>query len=189
LKWTLSDSLSPTIRANAEEILDDRLAKLKSPASPLLTRQPSRAGQDRNAPTKQRSLVRIAIALLLQQPRLVASMQPPYIFSDLRYPGIPLLMELIALCKQRPDISSGALLEHFAKRDEAKALQKLMVSEFPGGETEHQAEFLDALEQLNRQTLQQRLNDLLQKKSEAGLNDTEKQELRELFANKARVVG
>jgi len=40
-----------------------------------------------------------AIALLLQQPALALTAEPPWPFSALRQPGIPLLMELLALCR------------------------------------------------------------------------------------------
>jgi DNA primase len=134
---------------------------------------------------QQRSLVRSAVALLVQTPSLATSIEPPWTFAELRQPGIPLLVELIALCRDRPDITTGSLLEHFAEREEARALQKLAVMDFPGGEEEARAEFADALRQLERQTTQQRIDDLLAKQSSEGLADLEKAELRSLLANKA----
>ncbi len=139
----------------------------------------------RNARPQQRSLVRAAITLLVQQPALAGLLETPRAFAGLRQPGIPLLVELIDLCRQRPGISTGALLEHFAERDEAKALQKLAMAEFPGGEHEARAEFLDALAQLDRQTAQQRIDDLLRSQSENALDDAQKAQLRALLANKA----
>ena len=134
---------------------------------------------------QNRSLVRSAVALLVQTPSLASVLEPPWTFAELRQPGIPLLVELIALCRDRPDITTGALLEHFAEREEARALQKLAVMEFPGGADEARAEFLDALRQLDRQTVQQRIDDLLAKQGSAGLGDAEKTELRNLLAQKA----
>src|SRR3546814_17097353 len=84
--------------------------------------------------TPKRSLVRSAIALLLQKPALALELQPPYRFVALRQPGIELLTELIALVSARPDLSTGALLEHFAEREEADALQKLASQTLPGDE-------------------------------------------------------
>jgi len=139
----------------------------------------------RNARPQQRSLVRAAITLLVQQPALAAALETPRAFAGLRQPGIPLLVELIDLCRERNGISTGALLEHFAERDEAKALQKLAVTEFPGGEHEARAEFLDALAQLDRQTAQQHIDDLLRNQSEGRLDDAQKARLRALLANKA----
>ncbi len=144
------------------------------------------------AKPQQRSLVRSAVALLVQTPALAAAIEPPWTFSELRQPGIPLLVELIALCRDRPDITTGSLIEHFAEREEARALQKLAVMDFPGGEAEARAEFLDALRQLERQTQLQRRGEIEAKIREgglAGLSELEKNELRALQATINRGSG
>ncbi|HVT31654.1 MAG TPA: DNA primase [Rhodanobacteraceae bacterium] len=147
---------------------------------------PEEAGMaQRPARPQQRSLVRSAVALLVQSPSLAAAIEPPWTFAELRQPGIPLLVELIALCRERPEITTGAVVEHFADREEARALQKLAVMEFPGGDTEARTEFLDALRQLERQTRLQRRGEIEAKIREGGLaalSDVEKNELRELQA-------
>nr|WP_300616674.1 DNA primase [Dokdonella sp.] len=140
------------------------------------------AAGNRRARPQQRSLVRAAITLLVQRPALALAIEPPWTFSVLRQPGIPLLIELVDLCRMRPDITTGALLEHYAGREEAKALQKLAVVEFPGGEDEARAEFIDALRQLDRQTSQQRIEDLLRLQVDGALDDAGKDELRQLLA-------
>jgi DNA primase len=144
-------------------------------------RGPQRVSHRPQAAAPKRSLVRTSIALLLQQPRLATALPPPYPFATLRLPGIALLIELLELCTQRPDLTTGALLELFAERDEGAALQKLALQEFPGDETVWRAELLDAVQQLGRQTLQQRLDDLGAKQVREGLDDEEKQQLRELL--------
>jgi DNA primase len=146
----------------------------------------------RPARPQQRSLVRSAVALLVQSPSLAAAIEPPWTFAELRQPGIPLLVELIALCRDRPDITTGAVVEHFADREEARALQKLAVMEFPGGDAEARAEFLDALRQLERQTRLQRRGEIEAKIRDGGLealSDVEKNELRELQAALGRAGG
>jgi DNA primase len=130
--------------------------------------------------------VRTAIALLLQQPGLVQHMTPPYRFAELRQPGIALLMELIALVRARPDITTGGLLEHFAEREEGASLHKLALMEFPAAVEQWRAEFLDALAQLDRQTLQQRIDELLARQEQGALTDAEKVELRESLSAKAK---
>jgi len=139
---------------------------------------------------QQRSLVRSAVALLVQNPQLGSAIEPPWTFAELRQPGVPLLVELIALCRDRPEITTGALIEHFAEREEAKALQKLAVMDFPGGEHESREEFLGAIQQLDRQTESQRRSDLHQRLKElegkgvAGLSEAERNELRQLLVSK-----
>jgi len=132
-------------------------------------------------PAQKRSLVRSAIALLLQRPSLALELQPPWTFGALRQPGIPLLAELIALVRERPDITTGALLEHFEGREEFGHLQKLAAQDMPGEEAKWRDEFLDVVHQLERQMLQQRIDELQAKHRELGLDDTDKAELRGLL--------
>ena len=142
-----------------------------------------------NAKPQQRSLVRSAVALLVQSPQLASSIEPPWTFAELRQPGIPLLVELIALCRDRPDITTGSLLEHFAEREEARALQKLAVMDFPGGEDEARTEFLDALASSNARRScsgAARIEAKIREQGIAGLSDLEKNELRALQAPIAR---
>ncbi len=140
-------------------------------------------GGGRGSPTPKRSLVRGAIGLLLQHPALALALEPPYTFTALRQPGIELLAELVVLVRERPDISTGAILEHFGERDEAAALQKLAMHSMPGEETMWRSEFLDAMAQLERQTLQQRIDELQAKRAESGLEERDKEELRALLGN------
>ena len=113
-------------------------------------------------------------------------MQPPHLFAELRQPGIPLLVELIALARARPGISTGALLEHFEGREESHALQKLAVQEMPGDGSSWAEEFLDALAQLDRQTRQQRIDELNDKLKAGVLSPPEGDELRELLGSRSR---
>jgi DNA primase len=145
--------------------------------------QPVEASRGAAKPPQKRTLVSTAVALLTQNPSFAAAIEPPYLFSNLHLPGIPLLVELIALCRHRPEISTALILEHFSEREESRALQKLAVMEFPGSEHEWRIDFLNALTRLDRQTQIQRRADLDRKASEQGLANLsaeEKAELRSL---------
>mgnify|MGYP001546513867 CR=1 FL=1 len=134
----------------------------------------------------RRSLVRSAIALLLQSPDLAQAASWPPLFAALRQPGIELFVELIALLRERPQLTTGALLEHFSEREESAALQKLALQSLPGDSAIWRNEWRDALAQLDQQTLQQRVDELKARQSEAALNDEEKDELRALLQIFAR---
>ena len=138
----------------------------------------------RAVPAPKRSLVRHAIALLLQKPGMAALLPPPYPFVALRQPGIELLTELIALASVRPDISTGMLLAHFDEREEAPALQKLASQSLPGDETMWQAELHDVITQLDRQVVQQRIDALLDLQRGGALDAAGKQELRDLLTQR-----
>ena len=148
---------------------------------------PSRPASRPILPVARRSLVRAAIAILLQQPSLALSLGGQHHFHGLRLPGADLLLELLALVEQRPDISTGALLEHFDGRDELASLQTLAAQTIAGDEAMWTQELHDAIEQLEKQLLLQRLDDLLAKQRSQGLDDTDKYELRELLKARASV--
>ena len=135
----------------------------------------------RGTPAQKPSLVRGAITHLLHHPALALDLQPPYRFAALRQPGIELLSELVLLVRERPEISTGALLEHFEGREEAAALQKLAMLELPGEAADLRDEFLDAITQLDIQVLQQRVEELQHRQRNGELDDAEKQEMRELM--------
>jgi DNA primase len=140
-----------------------------------------------NAP--RRSLVRGAITLLLHRPQLALELKPPYRFVALRQPGIELLTELVAIVSARPDIGTGALLVHFEGRDEAAALHRLASVDPPGDEAGWRLEFIDAIAQLDRQTLRQRVDELLAKQRDEGLDAVDKAELRELLSARGSAIG
>jgi DNA primase len=133
------------------------------------------------ATTQKRSLVRAAISVLLQQPSLGLSLEPPYGFKDLKQPGVDLLVELLSLVHARPEITTGALLQHFAERDELNALQKLASHALPGNEATWRMELLDAVVQLEKQTVEQRIEELQAKNRDGGLDEADKYELRALL--------
>ncbi len=133
------------------------------------------------ATTQKRSLVRAAISVLLQQPSLGLALEPPYGFKDLKQPGVELLVELLSLVHARPEVTTGALLQHFAERDELNALQKLASHALPGNETTWRMELLDAVVQLEKQTVEQRIEELQAKNRDGGLDEADKYELRALL--------
>ena len=146
-----------------------------------------RARRPSGTPAPKRSLVRSAITLLLQHPPLALELLPPFRFAGLRQPGIPLLIDLLQLVDARPDITTGALIEQFEGREEHAALQKLAAQTVPGDGEVLRTEFIDAVMQLERQTLVQRIDELQARQREHRLDDCEKAELRDLLSRRFAV--
>ena len=157
-------------------------ARAPAPPEPATPRSaPVRPG--RGTPAPRRSLVRTAIALLLQQPALALRIEPPYLFNTLRQPGVSLLVELVALVRERPDIGTAALIEHFDGREEGASLQKLALTELLTGPEHWADEFIGALKGLDMEALRQREAELNARAREIGmsaLSADEKNELRSL---------
>ena len=170
------------------DLMRQELARLTGVGTAAAT--PNAAASQRAAtrpvtPMQKRSLVRSAIAILLQQPSLAAGIEDHQDFAGLRLPGVELLLELIELVRQRPEITTGALLEHYAEREEQAALHKLAAQALPGDARIWAQELHDVAVQLERQLIMQRIDELQAKQRAQGLDDTDKYEMRELLKARA----
>ena len=183
-KARLAERVKPLLAQIPDGAFGDLMQQRLTELTGVGARQPPaqapirRQGSQPLAPPR-RSLVRAAIALLLQQPSLALDLAPPFRFIALRQPGVELLTELIALVSARPDITTGSLLEHFADREDGVALQKLASQDLPGDAPKWRQEFQDVIAQLDRLTQQQRIDELQARIGQ--LDGTEKQELRQLL--------
>ena len=165
------------------DLMQQRLAELTglpnaAPATAATDSSPARR-RSMSTPAPKRSVVRSAITLLLQQPALAADLPHPPAFATLQQPGVELLLRLLQVIRERPDISTGALLEHLADDPAADSLQKLAVIDLPGQPDLWRTEFHDALDKLTDLARQQR-REALQARM-GSLDEAEKQELRELL--------
>ncbi|MBF6025256.1 DNA primase [Lysobacter niastensis] len=180
------------------DLMKQRLTELTgvgarpAPTETQAASQRARAGATAGPATKP-SLVRSAITVLLQQPGVALALPSSLHFASLDQPGVGLLVELIELVHQRPDISTGLILEHFGDRSEAAALTKLATaravettaatpldSRVLDDADKRQQTFLDAISRLEAQAIQQRI-DILQPRLST-LDEAEKHELRELLS-------
>jgi len=126
--------------------------------------------------------VRLAIALLLEHPHIVVKLPDPNILADLNLPGIPLLNQLLRLCKQNPKVNSAQLIEHFRDQEAGKQLTKIMCIEHHV-ETDHAEDtFLDIIEKFLNKFLENRSNELMEKQRTEGLTKAEIGELHSLLS-------
>lgn len=141
--------------------------------------------QNNSKPQKNKTKitpVRLAIALLLEHPHIVEVLPDPAILQQLDMPGIPLLNQLLALCKQNSKANSAQLIEHFRGQDAGKQLTKLMCLEHHVEPENAESMFLDLIENFLNVFIEQRTEQLLEKERNGGLSITEKQELHGLLS-------
>ncbi len=125
------------------------------------------------------SMMRQAIQLLLQRPMLIAHIDDGSVLQGLDQPGLSLLQGLIELLQQNPQLSCGAIVEHWraqGKDEEAghlarMARQPLMVPE-DGLETE----FVAVVKKLMALRDEQRWEYLQSKVQSGSVSDAEKRE-------------
>lgn len=127
--------------------------------------------------------VRLAIALLLEHPHIVNAVNDISVLEHLTIPGVPLLNELLMLCKQNPELKTAQILEHYRDSEYGKQLAKLMCWQHNVSEEAAQTVFEDSIEKLFSRFLEIRTEELLQKARLGNIAIAEKQELQMLLNN------
>ena len=125
--------------------------------------------------------VRLALALLLEHPHIASSLNDISVLQPLTAPGIPLLMQVFGVCHQNPDIKTPQLLEYFRGTAEGAQLSKLMCWQHHIEAEAATDVFLDSIEKLLNNFVEQRTEVLLQKARAGQMTVEEKQELQAIL--------
>ncbi|MGH8657528.1 MAG: DNA primase [Gammaproteobacteria bacterium] len=132
------------------------------------------------------SLVRNTLGMLLHEPSLGRTVEQTNQLQGIEIPGIPLLMEALELIQATPDISSGAVVEHFRSYPEGHYVAQLLAQELPVPEKGIKAEFKAAIQKLARRKERDRRQNLVNRPREQ-LTDAERMELSRLLSFKDRL--
>ncbi len=171
--------LSQRLRwGESEKRLRDILRRQEQEAPP----QPARGA----AGKPKLTLVRRAIALVVQHPRQAAELPPlPDELRQLQQPGVDFLLTLLEQVRERP-LSTGQLLELWRDTREGAALARLaMLEEVSVGDNIVQ-ELEDTCARLIDLYLQQRLEGLQEKAASGHISAEEKQQLLLLLGSRGR---
>lgn len=125
--------------------------------------------------------VRLAIALLLEHPHIVKELSDISVLEPLNIPGVDLLIQLLRLCKQSPEIKTPQLLEYFRDTAQGKQLAKLMCWQHHVEADAAADVFLDSIEKLLNDFVEQRTEILLQKARVKQITAQERQELQAIL--------
>ena len=191
----LAEKAKPLISMLADgvfrDLLTDQLAQRVGMSSasiqshiPRQEQAPRQTYQQKQTPRHQIKItpVRLAIALLLQYPALARQQPVPDSFSQSSIPGTDLLLRLYQLILESSSPSPSNLLERWREQKEFDILSRLLEWDIPDAEHESQKQqlFSDALNRLQRQHRDQRLQALIDKSHQQTLSTEEKAELRAL---------
>ena len=129
------------------------------------------------------SPLRVIVALLLQCPKLAELAGRPERFQHFSGKGVNLLIRLLELLQANPDLSAGAILEHWRDKEEKRYLAELASWAPPlEDEASLEAEFRGALIRLEQRLRELRTEELLNKAREHPLSPAEKDELQRLLS-------
>lgn len=164
----LVEELSKRARIDLNELK----LQIKNPETTAPNALISSSQPDENK-TKLPAPVRLALALLVQQPSLVHALEEPLPPCD--FPGYLFLTRLIEIIQRSPNMTTGSLLEYWRGQKEEAFIAKLaqwelMIPDANGMKNE----FLGAIRQLVSLGFDTEINRLLAKAAQEGLSDEEK---------------
>lgn len=130
--------------------------------------------------------IRMAIALILEQPKLastLAHMTDNEIknLNSLQMPGMDLLVQLLLFCRYQPNINGGQILEQFRDSQYFAALAKVMSWQHHVAEENFERTFLDTIERLFSQFVEERKQALKAKSAHSKLSKEEMLEMQQLL--------
>ncbi|MDY6918997.1 MAG: DNA primase [Pseudomonadota bacterium] len=120
--------------------------------------RPARSGGERPGGL---SLVDATIRMVLNAPRLAATLEFPEELRALQLPRMELLLELIDFIQRKPDASTAAILGHWQNQDQGDVIFQLAAREFLLPHEEQSPELSDALRRLRLQKVEQDLDQII----------------------------
>jgi DNA primase len=145
--------------------------------------RPARRGSS-SGPQEPPSIVRRAIALMLQHPGLAEELNNESELAGLDLPGMPLFLELYRMLKNSPKMNTAAIIESFSDSEHQHHLSRLAVWDYPALADNVEMEFGAVLNRLCEASAKQMTQRLLQKQHAQGLSQAEKDELARLLSVK-----
>jgi len=133
-------------------------------------------------PIEPPSILRRAIALVLQNPRLAAKVPDVSAWTALGMPGMPLFIEMLEILKRSPNSNTALIIENFRDSDYQHHLVKLAVWDYPSLVNDVEAEFAEIIRRLELTLTRQKTEMLLQKQHTGSLTKTETDELARLLS-------
>lgn len=133
----------------------------------------------------ERTPMRLLIALLLQNPKLVKNVPEDISFlNSLGERGFDLFVELVKMCREHVGISMGGLLEYLQASEHYRALQLLASWDHLVAEENITNTFIETLDFFYRKLVERQIEILMAKDRTTGLSSQEKQELMLLLSNR-----
>lgn len=172
-----------------QELLYDELAKLIHVSRHELEQVEAPKKQHKPIPRPQARLNTSALTehcmtLLLQQPSFAKDIADPQFLYHSTDPADLLLLKLIHIFKEHPELPIGQLLAHWDNADEQALIARLAAKELVIPMAGFQAELNDTLKTMKNNHRKSQINTLIEKSKTALLSDEEKNQLNKLLLEK-----
>jgi DNA primase len=138
------------------------------------------------SPLEPRTLVQQAIAMLLYRPQLATVVERPKDMDGEGLAGMGLFLDLLETWRREPNLTTGAMLERYRQSENGPHLAKLATWEPPATDMDLEQAFRETMQRLRSRHRAMRVERLIRKERESGLNDAEKRLLGSLLAERKR---
>lgn len=167
-----------TLRLYLREQLGKTLGIMdESQLQQLISKQGSPETKRQAQPEMKRTAMREVITLLLQNPNLAQLVPDLESIKDIPLPGLSLFLQLLENCRHNPHITTGQLLEYWRGDKNEKLLSRLAAWELPIDQDNIEDVFMDSLDNILAQCINQQIENLQTKERTLGLSVEEKREL------------
>lgn len=174
-----------------QQLLYDELAKLlhvsrheldqvEAPKPPRPAAQPVTPVPSPDTP----KLTEHCIRLLLQSPALAQHAVNTQFLYETSHSANTLLLKLIHIFKEHPELPIGQLLTHWDDTQEQALITRLAAQEFSFPADSLQTEFIDTLNSMRHAQLQRQINTLITKSKASNLTEDERVRLNQLILEK-----
>jgi len=126
----------------------------------------------------RKSLVRLGLSILIQKPALAVELEDVDDLESLDVPGIPLMLELIRMIRENPELNSASILERYRGTEHHKHLEILATWDHMIPDSDLGQEFTAIIQQLKIRLAEQQVSQLLHR---TNLSAEEKTRLRALL--------
>jgi len=169
-----------------QQTLWAELSQLTGIKTDLLMLQPvAKQPRQRSGPSQQsrlrRSALRTAVTLLLQHPQAAQTLRGEHVWPQLQMPGLEILSQLLEILRITPNLTTGALIEHWRDQPEYSFLSQLASDSLDVPDSGVQAELNGALQRLNQEQQQREVADLIERSKNGSLDTEQKERLQILL--------
>ncbi|HET9678511.1 MAG TPA: DNA primase [Buchnera sp. (in: enterobacteria)] len=121
--------------------------------------------------------IRILIGLLIQNPELFQLVPLEVFKTNLNISGFSIFLQLLKFCIKHPNYNTVQILEIFRNSKIGKILKKLTILDYMVEKDQIKKMFIDILNNIYQKQLEKKLEKLISKERDTGLNINEKKEL------------
>lgn len=167
------------------ELMQQELRRRAGLRSATALRPTARRPASQQTSDRPLTPVQYAVAILVQHPKLAQSADRQTLAVPAEVKGAGFLAQLIDFCRDKPNISTALILEHWRDAPEGPFLSGLATRNLAGQAEQLEPALHETLERIHAQMIRSRISQLQQLQAADGLDQDQAAELRQWLSLRA----